>query len=402
MLTLLRRTPLKYQTSQILTSMQDGYVYSDEYMTLVHVGCSFKVPEHWSKLTIVERFGPDLVLEHNFLSLEDTDKYDPVLYPVSVKIYEGEDGRTLLFREGISGFLKDIGALPPNSQSRFVTTEIKTGLAIELAKESDYGTEDLMNYLVTTNESTGAAFNINRGYVLPCMKDDEYISKTPFVDNSLSSHHTGIVADLRTSVVNLSEIALQRNHVRNHIYDWSPISYIDETYDDEPGYECLRINYGALARSCMYAKNIRLSQALSCCGARDVSEQEYTRTTKLGDFVPLTHFVSSIMNLILWVQHSPFLEMAIKYILPKRGTPEGFSISNAVLRTSVKPDFSRIPADLHRLTQTWTPDVSSFELVKVDTDELFLTINKNNGVTYKYYIDITIATVLTQELIHRK
>ena len=403
MITALRHLQFKYEPGIRLNSKQKGLIYAKTFVTEMILGAEFTVPYDFSKLILTERFGEDLVMEHTFVMRDKDIRANTKMCPVCVKIYEGSWSRVMIFKEGIHNFISWCNSDIISMRSRFVSTEIKMDLAAYMAEEHYADNQDSLDYLVKITEAPEAYFGPNRCYYVGIPYNDKTHDHDLWVKKLDDRYCPEEIADLDIKAITLYDDWASKRKETSKFSNYSSIDYMNEDFDPDIQPVTQTFNYGSLTRFCMQKSECTIGQILRRAGSirGETREQTFTASTKLQDFVPITTFTSELLSLCNYIHSLPFLEISFRYILPKRGIPEGFNISHVVYRTRTPAEIQLIPSCLERILMLWDASVDAITATKFETDELFLEINSEMR-TYKYYIDLTVTTLLTQEIAHQE
>ena len=369
---------IKYEPGTRLSSVSNSTITSNNTIDYWIVGSEFTVPkEGLSKVILRDKIGQTIV-ERVFVRMGNTKE----LFPISIKLYEGNESRILLMRKGIGSLLYEVNDTIKNK--RFLNDIIVQQILTEMS-ESDpvYASEAydeicLHGYELheqINNESDGDIDDSNRNSVKDIEKQDTELnikSNNKFLSEWTPSYGVedgegNIILTPKDVIDDLIAPSLTFEY-ENEAYDnLTLLSAWNQTLD-----KCKMLNFNN--NYCRY--------------------RELKQFNNLKGVAPLTNFNSTTLTLVNYIHTIPYFEFACSIDARQRTIIWYNKVSDDRLSDIVDRNFIN-----YLVNRILYRDINKVYISKNQYDELLLEFDTVN-MKVRYFIDLTVVSMLSRSLAH--
>lgn len=407
MLTQLRKVPVKYPSGTELVSRQLGQIIKANSFGLledknqtpanINIGGRFEVPEFLNKVILRENFGYRLYIDHYFLCKDPEVTLRSELIPIYIRVVE-EDGvsSSLLFRKGIEKIR--------GGKYTFLNKHIAQLVTINLLSYASLTErDDLEDFLTEIDCSLDLlAPEENRLFIddLHLAQGYPWYNAQPEILSAIPN------IPYESQFIDLTYDDDTRRQFDGRFNRWREGTKIDllrsiyclTTAESNPYQPDL------LTQKCMTKGGITLSEAIHSASIAKHKFEPMSIINYDSSYQLLTQYSSSVLSLCSLMHQLPMDELELTYILPLRG---GLDKGDVVIFThwyacgyvDLKQVKELIKQRLNYLTKSWDQKIHEIKLFKTVNDELYLCIINEEHKQFKYFIDLTLTAVLSQELI---
>lgn len=395
MIPYIRRIPVAYFPDTLMDSTEKSMltdVGRNEYFDAFTMGTQFLIPDDLFKVLSVERIGP-CIIERSFLEIAGSTR----LLPISVKICGDGKADVLLTKNGISEFLAQVNGIKQRIMyPSFIQDRMLQFAAFMLNKIDPYfGFDD--GYAAMTSEwcdmhNDGPLF-IGR----PVQVDKLHgftaeVDQPAFVGRQLSSFNAG--AMLRELYSHLY------GHYTNEEYPETPYSMLMEWASPEVPDDYREIALDSLTKSSGISSDLSKTELTKSLKTSVERTRDLCSFGNIDGFYKVERMTSEILALTTFVHELPFAEFSFSYGFKQSKEPGLHWESKVLYDKEMTCSDQSIVTKLEAITSSWNPKVTDIAIAKNRDDEMLLVI-KEGKLAYRYFIDLTISSVLSQALTYK-
>ena len=405
MITGVRCLPCKYAAGEVLDSTVRANIAGQQFLTQLSVGAKIVIPEIMDKIYVTDRLG-EITIERAFLKFDRRPQAK--LIPIFSKVCEASQSAVLIHRLGVEEALAYCD-LP--GRISFLTVNIWDSIVEDLRRAHGATIDCFIKDIHDPGDNWGAILN-NDYSVLN--SQGEYPWGSCKYRTDLVCARVVPASDPESQYFNNDVLDLPEEDTDTYVIDTVvPMDPDDYRFDGcsgagqiccdeinaitEPVYgeKYANISYDTLTKICTKEREVESRLVTSGIIRNRYYLGAFTSLPK--DVIVPTAFSSEMLEFCTWIHNTNVVEVSFRYILPNRERSAGFEIHYAVTHgwdAKIKTNFWKW--DLFNIFRKWE-GVKEVTVVKNSFDECLLEVVKN-GEIVKYYFDLVITTLLSQNL----
>ena len=368
---------IKYEPGTRLSSVSNSTIVGISTVDYWILGSEFTIPkEGLSKVILRDKIG-STIIERVFGRIGNAKE----VFPISIKLYESNESRILLMKNGIGSLLYE---LSNSIKSKIFLNDIITQQILSEMSSADpvYASEAydeicLNGYRLhgqINNESVGIVDDSKRNSIRDMGKkdDDIHIETNKSIMSEWADGYG--VEDGEGNI-----ILTPKDLIEDIIAPSLTTRYENEAYDK-------------------FTLLSAWNQTLDKCEMRNFNNyckyRELKEFNKLKGVIPLTDFNSTTLTLANYIHAIPYFEFACVINTRQRTITWFNKVSDNELADINDKDFVNC-----LINQILYRDVNKIYISKNQYDELLIEFDTSN-VRVKYFVDLTVVSILSRSLAH--
>lgn len=402
MLTQVRKIKIDLAPGTIVSSQQMRRLCTTATDVTFPVGDTLTIPENLTKVIMTEVLG-SIVLERYFLQWDGVSPRE--ILPLYVKIYDRQEANVLLFQDGIAMARNMLRTDGTKKRSMFLRDSMFTALCDEafcqdrvlydlLQETRDLPEENIANDECTCLLRDGEKLNAGKPWDLSKSIDH------PLMRQYCQREEEHGVSRLACAMME-GLYSWDRDLFRNPPAMHTMLDY----FLPHTGVDYEPIAFDPLSRVCCREPVISLAMAIKRSGIpAPKSAKSYLAPTGTDRalFDKLTEYSSEILSLCVWLQALPLHEVMFSYTLPNRNDT-GIRLSSFVMHhceARTVRNYSIHPGIVDNVFSCWDSNICKKVVVmKTKEDECFIVWYGTDGMVRRLFIDLTVATLMSQAII---
>ena len=369
---------IKYEPGTRLSSVSNSTIVGISTVDYWILGSEFTIPkEGLSKVILRDKIG-STIIERVFGRIGNAKE----VFPISIKLYESNESRILLMKNGIGSLLYE---LSNSIKSKIFLNDIITQQILSEMSSADpvYASEAydeicLNGYRLhgqINNESVGIVDDSKRNSIRDMGKkdDDIHIETNKSIMSEWADGYG--VEDGEGNI-----ILTPKDLIEDIIAPSLTTRYENEAYD----------KFTLLSAWNQTLDKCEMSNFNNDCQSRELKE-----FNKLKGVIPLTDFNSTTLTLPNYIHAIPSFEFACVIDIKQRTITWFNKVSDNELADINDKDFVNC-----LINQILYRDVNKIYISKNQYDELLIEFDTSN-VRVKYFVDLTVVSILSRSLAHR-
>lgn len=404
-----RTYPIRYEPGELLNSSSIHSVEGTEYFSQFQTGAKLALPREQLYRTIATELTVNgLYIERAFLHYEHGSE----MFPIWSKVYNKDSAPVVIYKDAISALVNEWGD-EKFKTARFFGEEMLGKVLYELSYDYSMEAESMWDEMCILSGIAGSLMNNNlmlpRKIVLeaPCkhpLWSSVHLPESVKRFYAWSDDGTYNEAKTLSSLCG-SDLSYGTSYLKDEIRKRTePDLGTDyfEFYSSRDGFP----DYDYLTTKSYEAPEMSSRDVRKFLGMYRADRlAKLDNFLDMDDFEPLTDYDPPLLDFCTVIHEIPAFEYSFVYKLCQPG--DGVKHQELEWITCVKPKNSAAISDsdvLNKLTdatQLWNPDIYEIDVAKNSDSEVLLVIKTMHSGDYLYYLDLTIAALLTNNLTYK-
>lgn len=358
----IRTLPLRVEPGTVFNTETDHVLEGSEHSVPLQTGGKFIVPPSFAKVTASENLGP-ILLDRYFIRTDGDE-----LWPIYVKIHSPTSTKTVLLRDPVINVLNR-----DNTDTMFLPDAL-----IQFASDEAGLANGDMNFLLECMRDSGK------------LESEETCNATSFdaaAFRRIANGWQNDVAEIPLFMFNSSH-PVEDQILQFKATDFGGI-YDSMAYD---GFTRLCLDEVLLTPQC-------LKQFGRCGIPKEVHLPPIPFTVDPKKIEVKMTLDDVLQKLVVWVNNLQFYEAILEYTLPIGDEDGQLFIRWGTKRHTSQIISGDIDIRLEEILTPWIGKVKKVWLAKTRNEELFLLLETTDGKQVVWYIDLVLATLLSQSVV---